>query len=215
MYLGGFPIPIDLSQDEKAKCRNQELKSAGKFFVTKTVTKIFKVVLRIDDDRKIASLNADSAGICDDVRTTTDFQGCGLAKYLVATCFQDISVIGTDRVGVDINNHGYWKPKARKKQRNNALKYCQTITFLRCMPHNGAPHAVCVSYLRAGSMSEFDLVLTTPLLEFISTKAKPFNVFKLGPTLENKFKGKAENFLKSMDLLGSSANAKKKRERIA
>ena len=53
-----------------------------------------------------------------------------------------------NRIGVDINNHGYWKAKKRSKQRKNASKYCQTITFLRCMPHDGAPPGVCVSYLR-------------------------------------------------------------------
>ena len=123
-----------------------------------------------------------------------------MAKYLVATCFQDISILGNTKAGVDINNHGYWKPKARRKQQKSALKYCQTITFLRCMPHHGAPSTVFVSYLRAGSISEFDLVLTTPQLEFISLKAKPFNVFKLGPKLENDFKSSAEEFLKKYGL---------------
>ena len=182
MYLGSFPIPIDLSQLEKEKCRNLDLKSAGKFFVTKTqeghmfrIETTFEAVLRINDDQKLCTVRSDSVGECDDVNTIACFQGCGLAKYLVATCFQDISILGNTKTGVDINNHGYWKPKARRKQQKSALKYCQTITFLRCMPHHGAPSTVCVSYLRA--------------------------VLK--------------NFLRSMVLLGSSANARKIKERNA
>ena len=216
MYFGDYPIPIDISQHEKDKCKNPELKSSENFLVTKTMTDSgtrFEAVLKSDVSRIMSHSNSDYIGECDDVSTVPEYQGCGLAKYLTATCFQDISVLGINNLGVDINNHGYWKAEKRNKQRKNASKYCQTITFLRCMPHDGAPPEVCVSYLRAASISEFDLAFTTPQLEFMSKKAKPFNVFKLGSNLEDDFKSDAKTFLKKYGLAWFFCKCKENKEK--
>jgi len=216
VYFGDYPIPIDLSQHEKDKCKNPELASSGNFLVTKTMTDIgprFEAVPQSDVHRMMSNSNSRYTGECDDVTTIPEFQGCGLAKYLTATCFQDDSVLGMNRIGVDINNHGYWKAKKRNKQRKNASKYCQTITFLRCMPHHGAPLEVCVSYLRAASISEFNLAFTTPELEFISGKAKPFNVFKLGQNLEDDFKSDAKKFLEKYGLAWFFCKCKENKEK--
>ena len=193
VYFGEFPIPISLNQQEKEKCKNPKLKSAGKFFVTRSMSDDeprFDAVIKKDDIQEMSYVVSEGRGICDEVWTDPNYQGCGLAKYVTATCFQDVGVLGTDRIGVDISKDSHWKYST--SQRADASKYCQTITFLQCKPYNGAPDAVCVSYLRAASISEFDLVFTT----FPSSKtSKSLNVFKLGTNLENEFKNNAKTFL--------------------
>ena len=192
VYFGEFPIPISLNQQEKEKCKNPKLKSAGKFFVTRTLSDDeprFDAVIKKDDIQEMSNVVSEGRGICDEVWTDPNYQGCGLAKYVTATCFQDVEVLGTDRIGVDISKDKHWKYST--SQRADASKYCHTITFLHCMPYNGAPDSVCVSYLRAASISEFNLVFTT----FPSPKPS-LNVFELGTNLENEFKNNANTFLK-------------------
>ena len=151
----------------------------------------FDAVLKKDDIQEMSYVVSEGRGKCDEVETDPNYQGCGLAKYVTATCFQDVEVLGTDKVGVDVSKDAHWKYSTN--QRADASRYCQTMTFLRCMPHDGAPDSVCVSYLRAASISDFDLAFTT----FPSYKAsESLNVFKLGANLENEFKNDAKAFLK-------------------
>ena len=64
----------------------------------------------------ISTLNAKSGGSCDHASTPTPYQGCHLAQYLMATCFQDDLVLGDKGKGLDvttritrmINNQDYW-----------------------------------------------------------------------------------------------------------
>ena len=206
-----------MSPQEKEKCKNQDLKSSGKFFVNRNtenpLLSRFQAVAEKESKTVISFAESEGKGKCDNVKTTDNYQGCGLAKYVVATCFQDVSVIGTDKVGIDVTNDYYWKPKERQKQRDKASKFCQTITFLRCAPYNGAPDAACVSYLRAGSISEFDLLFTSTKIEYPPKKNKPFKVFELGTKLEEKFKSKTKNFLEKNGLIWFFCKCKENEEK--
>ena len=156
---------------------------------------VFRAVLKKDVKNGISSVISEDFGTCDDVETKKEFQGCGLAKYLVATCFQDEFVLGTDNRGVDVDTNKYWADSPG--QRNDVSKYCETVTFLRCIPLDGAPNAVvvCISYLRAGKISGFDLLFTAPDSKFCKKAEKTFKVFDLGKNLENTYKANADRFI--------------------
>ena len=196
IYSGDFPISIALTTQEKQKCQNAALKLTGKFLVVRKIDEdndiTFRAVTKETDEKEMSSMISESGGICDDVVTEKEYQGCGLAKYLVATCFQDEAVLGLNNQGVDVNKNPYWTHSP--DQRKDVAKYCETVAHLRCMPLSGAPNAVivCVSYLRAGSISGFDLLLT---VSDSPVAKKTFNVFKLGETLENGFKANADKFI--------------------
>ena len=135
-----------------------------------------------DDDTSLSRLHAAGIGICDDVKTVVDYQRCGLAKYLMATCFQDWSVLGDDGRGVDVTKDWTWR---ESPERRNANKYCKTIVYLTCASR---PHRNCISYLRAASAAGFDLLF-------------PFNprghksTFKLGERLESEFHQSYNEFI--------------------
>jgi len=151
-----------LTPQEKQKCHNAALKSTGKFLVVRKIDEdndvTFRAVTKETDEKEMSSMISESGGICDDVVTEKEYQGCGLAKYLVATCFQDEAVLGLNNKGLDVNKNNYWTHAP--DQRKDVTKYCETVAHLRCMPLSGAPNAVvvCVSYLRAGAISGFDLL---------------------------------------------------------
>ena len=196
VYFGDFPIPIPLLPNEKQKCQNAALKTSGKFFIGRKIASEsdvkFPAVLQENDNKEMGSMISEAEGICDDVVTNEEYRGCGIAKYLVATCFQDVTVIGKDKKGLDVTENKHWIHAS--DQRNDVSKYCETVTHLRCMPLSGAPNAVvvCVSYLRAGSISGFDLLFTAPDSPI---PTKMFHVFQLGETLENEFKANADKFI--------------------
>jgi hypothetical protein len=142
-------------------------------------------------------LGGQSGGICDLIETADENnQGCGLAKYLMATCFQDDSILGDNERGLDIGKDTNWadEPETRK----DAISYCKTITYLRCAPFGDPkpPQRVCISYIRAGSLANFDILFTYKE-SFLNThsKKKNFNVFKLGESLEKTFSNDADDFI--------------------
>ena len=68
VYFGDYPIPIDLSQHEKDKCKNPELASSGNFLVTKTMTDIgtrFKAVPQSAVHRMMSDSISRDTGECD------------------------------------------------------------------------------------------------------------------------------------------------------
>ena len=91
VYLGDFPIKIELNPIETGKCKNFELRSRGTFFIIRdsedeTINR-FQAV-SIDDDKKVmAYVRSEATGKCDDVFTFEEYRGCSLAKYLVAMIF--------------------------------------------------------------------------------------------------------------------------------
>lgn len=201
VYFGDFPIPIDLLSTEKQKCPNSELKSKGKFLIFRDIVEgmddeqeaKFRAVLPENKENEMSYADSELRGTCDDVFTHEQYQGCGLAKYLVATCFQDEMVLGKENKGLDVKTDGHWKYAI--DQRNDVVKYCETITFLRCLPWGGAPNTAgaCVSYLRAGFISDFQLLFTG----FSAYRAKKtLSVFELGEKFENDFKVNADVFVK-------------------
>ena len=156
---------------------------------------VFLAVMTKDVNKGMSSVITEDSGTWDDVETKKEFQGCGLAKYLVATCFQDEFVLGSDDRGVDVNTNDYWNDSPG--QRKYVSKYCETVTYLRCIPLDGAPNAVvvCISYLRAGKISGFDLLFTVLDSKFCANAGKTFKVFNLGEDLENSYKSNADKFI--------------------
>ena len=173
------------------------MKKEGKFYVQKNKIPTYyqyTALTNPDDKERISELSGKSGGICDLVKTFDEKnQGCGLAKYLMATCFQDYSILGDDERGVDISQDGKWAQES--ETRKDAINYCKTITYLRCLPYGEPkpPPRVCVSYLRAGSLAKFDILFSHKRTLIGSLI---FNVFKLGDPLEAKFNMDADKFIK-------------------
>ena len=141
-----------------------------------------------DDDKKVmAYVRSEAPGKCDDVKTFEEYQGCGLAKYLVATCFQDEKVLGAHSKGIDVEKNNDWKKAGA--QQTNVANFCETVTFLRCKPRDGP--GPCITYLRAGSAAGFDLLFVKNLHE----ETGYLKVFKLGEDLEKKFKAESSDFV--------------------
>ena len=200
VYSGGFPIPIGLTSTEKQKCKNENLKYAGQFLVDRKKRMaphefVFRAVMKKDVNNQMSSVISENLGTCDDVETKKEFQGCGLAKYLVATCFQDAFVLGYNDKGVDVNTNKYWVDFPGL--RNEVSQYCETVTHLRCIPLESGPNAVvvCISYLRAGKISGFDLLFTISDYTWCKKAEKTFKVFNLGDELENDYKANADEFI--------------------
>jgi len=185
-----------LLSNEIDKCNNPDLKDRGTFSIIRdfydNAYNRFQAVYSDDDKKEMAYVLSAAKGKCDDVRTYEKYQGCGLAKYLVATCFQDEEVIGANRQGIDVKTNNEWK-KA-DAQRTNVANLCETVTFLRCKP-KGGPGA-CIAYLRAGSTAGFDLLFAKNL----HANAKDLNVIKLGDDLEKEFKTKYDEFVRKNGL---------------
>ena len=186
-----------MTPTEKGKCKNKALKKDGKFYVKKETIPLyylFTASTKPDGQEVLSDLKGKSGGICDMVATRDEnSQGCGLAKYLMATCFQDNSILGEDERGVDIRKDDNWADETEKS--NNAINYCKTIIYLRCLPYGipKPPSRVCISYLRAGSLANFNILFSTYNNEI--TKG-PLNVFKLGESLEEEFNNDADKFIR-------------------
>ena len=160
-YFGEYPIPIPLNPTEKTRCLNTKLKdNDNQFVVQRNPQKHPRFPSRLYasieaegvPEEGLSFVTSELYGECNYVETPPGSEHCGLAKYLVATCFQDDLVLGEDGRGLD--------PKAFKKEypfipfvspdsrlSNDALKHCETITFLQCQVSGDTPNRACVAYL--------------------------------------------------------------------
>ena len=144
-------------------------------------------------DPPLSAVYGMTRGNCDDVQTFKgQNQGCGLAKYLVATCFQDEMILGPEDKGVDVSKDDGWNQEDRSTDASN---YCKTITYLRCLPYGTRgspkpPNRVCVSYLRAGRISNFNILFTK------TESATTLKAFKLGEALEQEFTDSFDMFIR-------------------
>ena len=141
----------------------------------------FTAVFETEDDIALSTLIA-RKGVCDNVKTEKDYQGCGLAKHLMAICFQDVSILGDDGRGVNVYDDPLWD---ESPMRIDAHVYCETMIYLSCATE---PNRNCISYLRAAAVANFDLLFSF---------AKPFDIkaFKIGERLESKFDKKSDEFI--------------------
>ena len=202
-YFGEYPIPIPLNPTEKTRCLNSKIKDNGNQFVVQRSDQknprdpnsvAFFASVKEDGIMRegISFLNSEIEGECNDVETPQGSSHCGLAKYLVATCFQDDLVLGEDGRGLEPNTFEIKHPlipfvSENPKLRNDALEHCQTITFLQCQPQGETPKRACVAYLRAGSISKFDILF--------SVSDDKTTAMKLGNALETKFSKDANDFV--------------------
>ena len=105
-----------------------------------------------------------------------------MAKYLIAICFQDVSILGEDGRGVNVNKDPAWK---RSPMRNDAYESCKTMIYLTC---DTKPNRNCISYLRAAAFANFDLL-------FSFAKRIDIKAFKIGERLESEFDKKSDEFI--------------------
>merc|ERR1712212_141265 len=196
-FVGTFPIKIQLTDAEiqKPSCENEKLKEQGHFYVQKKEIRetekhdvTFFATIGPNDDTSTAmsKLNADVGGACDHVSTFPGSQKCGLAAYMMATCFQADKVLGVNGKGHDLENDIKWSNEPRKKI---ALDKCLSMIYLRCFTDANTPAYACVSYLRGGKMADYDII-------FIKKAGKPvMHVWTLGETVETPFKKDPKKFI--------------------
>ena len=100
----------------------------------------------------------------------------------MATCFQDVSVLGEDGRGVNVNNDIPWE---KSPMRWDAHVYCKAMIYLSCVTE---PRRNCISYLRAAALANFDLLFTF-------SSPTDTNAFKIGERLESEFDKKSDEFI--------------------
>ena len=185
-----YPIEILLTNEEKLKCKSDKLKERGTIYVQKTsypetLQYKFTAVFETEDRTALSTLNAEK-GFCNDVKTKKGYQGCGLAKYLMAICFQDVSILGEDGRGVNVYKDplgiDHWKTSP---MRIDAYEYCKTMIYLSCATE---PNRNCISYLRAAAFANSDLL-------FSFRKGINIKAFKIGKRLESEFDKKSDEFI--------------------
>ena len=130
----------------------------------------------------MSELNARVGGKCDRASTISGSQGCGLAAYMVATCFQDHTVLGSNGRGYDVNSDLKWKEEPRKA-RADAL--CKSTIHLQCVKHTD-----CISYLRGAILAHHDIVFMK------KAKVDKMHAWEVNESLENAFKKTPVTFLK-------------------
>ena len=164
------------------------MKERGKFYVerkydesSKEQGNTFTAVFEPEDDTALSTLYAEKEGVCNSVWTEEIYRGCGLAKYVMATCFQDWSILGEDGRGLDITTDGTWENSPKRK---NAYKYCKPIVTLTC---DSETSRTCISYLRAAYAADFDLLFSFNL--------RRMKKFKLGKRLESEFIQRYDEFI--------------------
>ena len=129
----------------------------------------------------MSQLNARVGGKCDRASTISGSQGCGLAAYMVATCFQDYTVLGKDGKGVDVHSDLKWKEEPRKPE---AHRLCKSMIHFHCVMITG-----CISYLRGAILAHYDIVFMK------KAKVDKMHAWELGESLENTLKQNPESFL--------------------
>ena len=138
-----------------------------------------------DSSQKMSQLNARVGGKCERASTISGFQGCGLAAYMVATCFQDYTVLGSNGKGYDVNSDFKWKEEPRKAK---AHALCKSTIHYQCVIHND-----CISYLRGAILAHYDIVFMK------KAKVGKMHAWELDESLENELKQNPDKFLKKMD----------------
>ena len=112
------------------------------------------------------------------------------SKYLVATYFQDVFILGHEDRGVDVSKDIDWIGDDKS---TDAYNYCKSVTYLRCMPFRNPkpPVKICISYLRARLISNFNILFTkkirSPQMSFIAVK--------IDEALAKEFKENSNKFI--------------------
>ena len=147
------------------------------------------------DGVEISHLNAETrnSGHCNDVETKPRSRRCGLAKYLMWICFQDAEILGKQKRGVNPLTNEQWKDE---RQKQNADKYCEQITYVYCMPdededENIIPYIACVAYMRGAIKADFH-VLFVYEEQGDDEEQVPLDIFNL-KKVEAKFGKNKEN----------------------
>ena len=180
---------------EKPSCHNEKLKAQGHFYVQKKeireiekhdVTFLATIGSNDDTSTAMSKLNADVGGAWDHVSTYKGSQGCGLAAYMMATCFRIDKVLGVNGKSHDVEKDIKWSNESRK---TISLDKCLSMIYLRCFTDANTPAYACISYLRGGKLADYDII-------FMKKPAKSvMNVWTLGETAEAPFKKDARSFI--------------------
>ena len=190
-----YPFIQVLDPTDEAKCKNEVLKKAGnQFFIDRIeqMNTIFFVAYVPPEGAEskdyFGTLNGDKGGICDGVVTKPEFQGCGIAKYLMRTCYEDPHILGKGGKGVDVRTKIYWDKEGRSSKVN---EYCEAITFTTCQPDDKTDVHACISYLRAAGLANFDV-----LFSFVKKGMPSYHGFMVDDA-EEKFGADANAFIQN------------------
>ena len=155
-----YPKKLWLDNEKIKSCSNTELRNQRYFWVdisTTTKNGIYKFTARLHKlwGEKLSILNAETGGICDDVRTSENFRGCGLGKSLIKTCFQDEYITGMGGLNPITSNLWNDRNLAREAHEN-----CLTIVYLTCSPYppSEVPASICKAYLEAAKDLKFHMM---------------------------------------------------------
>ena len=171
-----YPILVELTDEEKSKCQNQELKTEGEFCIKQIHNGCSFVAYIVPEGEPqetpdyMCQLNAQSGGICDDVTTEPGYRQCGLAKYLMKACFEDDGILGPEKKGYDVRKEypgipNYWIMERRARR---VYEYCRTVTFTSCqVDSEDTSKYACIAYIRAALLASFHI-----LFAFKSMSAK-------------------------------------------
>ena len=132
----------------------------------------------------MSQLNARVGGKCDRASTISGSQGCGLAAYMVATCFQDYTVLGSNGKGYDVKSDLKWKDEPRKAKADDL---CKSTIHLQCRSIHPTD---CISYLRGAILAHYDIVFMK------KAKVGKMQAWEVNGSLENAFKKAPVTFLK-------------------
>ena len=92
-------------------------------------------------------------GACNDLRTHTGYQKCGIGKELMKTCLQDDDII--ENGGYDLNQWDIINFNIKDAVRNT----CEAIVLVTCFPDVPTPTVVCKMYMDAALDSGYHLIL--------------------------------------------------------
>lgn len=195
-----------MTERDESNCPNKQIIEKG-FWISRDIREHeFGHVVKIDftcsikkDGEELAYLTGATGGDCNEVETKERSRRCGLAKYLMRTCFRDSKILGTENKGVDPLTDERWENDQMKK---DAAQNCETIIYLACAPTPPSittPYVACGSYMRGALEAEFNVLFAQLRLEFSGEILIEMGSFHL-PDLELEFgksKESAEKFIEN------------------
>ena len=105
----------------------------------------------------LANLKAFKGGQCNDMLTNKGSWGCGLATKLMEFCFTDPDIGGVDLATEPTFNQEAYESK---HFRDMAIKNCDHVVYLECLPKSPATDVSCSAYLSAALNTHHSMMLT-------------------------------------------------------
>ena len=160
-----YPFTQHLDRASLKNCKNRDLKESNdpRIVIKREKSGDYYEFTAFYTE-ELSKLKGQEGGICNDVTTKPTSYGCGLAKYLMKTCFMDDKILGANKKGYNpiTDTKEKWEEEPNEMD-EKADKYCETITYTHCAPEvdvhgNKTPVRACVSYMRGALEAKFHLL---------------------------------------------------------